>query len=81
MALELRDRLAARLGVALPTTLAFDHPSVAQIAAFVETLLPAVPDDEAATRRRPDELGAAAQRADLIECMSNEELVNLVRTL
>jgi acyl transferase domain-containing protein/acyl carrier protein len=76
MALELADRLARRLGVALPNTLAFDHPSVGQIAAFVDKVLPAARDDEPAIPAVPLDMPA-----DAIESMSNEELVNLVRTL
>jgi pimaricinolide synthase PimS1 len=70
MALELRDRLAARASVSLPATLAFDHPSVAALAAQLDRLLdraPAPPPDAAAPAR--------------IEELSNEELVSLVRSL
>src|SRR5262249_46904199 len=40
MAVELRDRLGTRLRVPLPATLAFDHPTAADLARFVETVLP-----------------------------------------
>jgi polyketide synthase 12 len=98
MALEMRDRLAARLGISLPTTLTFDHPTVAQIVAFVETLLPGTGGDQpkrrfargstpayAAAIDSPGRPSAAlqgpAEPDPAIESLSNEELVDLVRTL
>nr|WP_166020646.1 type I polyketide synthase [Streptomyces chilikensis] len=48
-AVDLRNRLARELGIALPSTLVFDHPSPVALARFVESeLLPA----EAATASR-----------------------------
>ncbi|MCX2971832.1 MULTISPECIES: type I polyketide synthase, partial [Streptomyces] len=38
-AVDLRDRLARLTGVALPSTLVFDHPNAAALARFVETEL------------------------------------------
>ncbi|WXA89821.1 SDR family NAD(P)-dependent oxidoreductase [Pendulispora rubella] len=52
MALELRKRLQHATGLALPSTLAFDHPSPERVAAFVCASLepaPASPGDPAAT--------------------------------
>jgi hypothetical protein len=40
MALEVRSRLAAALGVPLPSTVALDHPTVAALAAALATALP-----------------------------------------
>jgi acyl carrier protein len=69
MALELRDRVAARLGVPLSSTLAFDHPTVGQIALFTAGLL-----GEQAT---PLPLAPAGP----IDELSNEELISLMRSL
>ncbi len=41
MALEVRARLQQSLGVALPSTLIFDHPTLASLADFLLRLLPA----------------------------------------
>jgi acyl carrier protein len=35
MALELKNRLSAALGVPLPSTLAFDHPSIRELAEYL----------------------------------------------
>ncbi|WP_157195559.1 type I polyketide synthase, partial [Nocardia tenerifensis] len=43
-ATELRNRLTARTGVALPATVAFDHPSPTALATFLDGELPGAPD-------------------------------------
>jgi acyl transferase domain-containing protein/acyl carrier protein len=43
MAVELRNRLAARTGTALPSTIVFDHPSPQKLAALLLTRLAAAP--------------------------------------
>jgi acyl transferase domain-containing protein/acyl carrier protein len=73
MALELGDCLAAKLELQLPATLAFDHPSVAQLVQFVDTLLPAEP------RKAPRKAATKAGRA--IEGLSDDELVTLMKSL
>jgi len=80
MAVELRNALARRAGVSLPSTLAFDHPTSAAIArylldevpAFKEN--PAAPEAPPAVSERPAPIASAAgpstaitARADRIE--------------
>ncbi|MDX2934466.1 type I polyketide synthase [Streptomyces ipomoeae] len=45
-AVRLRDRIAAATGLRLPTTLAFDHPSVRAIAGYVQGELTGSPEPE-----------------------------------
>lgn len=83
MAVELRDRLATRLGARLSATLAFDHPTPADLARFLAAALFAPADEPAprptAHRARGDRDLPMPLRA--IEELSNEELVSLVRSL
>jgi acyl carrier protein/NADP-dependent 3-hydroxy acid dehydrogenase YdfG len=84
MAVELRDRLATRLDARLSATLAFDHPTPADMARFIATTLFVSAGDEPAPRTtahhaRGDRDIAMPPRA--IEELSNEELVSLVRSL
>jgi hypothetical protein len=71
--LELGDRLAAKLQLQLPATLAFDHPTVAQVVQYVDALLPAE------SRKAPRKTAAKAGRA--IEGLSDDELVTLMKSL
>ncbi|HEY8980386.1 MAG TPA: type I polyketide synthase [Streptomyces sp.] len=56
-AVRLRDRVAAAVGLRLPTTLVFDHPSVRAIAAYVKTELTGASEEptEAAPETAPDD--------------------------
>ena len=68
MALELRNVLGERLGVALPATLAFDHPTPAAIAEYVLTRLDEVRDGAGGSllpARRPETLHAEVVEAQL----------------
>ncbi len=69
MAVELRNRLAAATGLRLPSTLAFDHPNVAALAADL------CRREAGASNGAP--LGGEAPHADL-ESASDEEVIQLI---
>ncbi|MFE6097908.1 type I polyketide synthase [Streptomyces massasporeus] len=70
MAVELRRRIAARAGVPLPSTLAFDYPTPAAIASLVLTRLDLAPDPQrTATGEDPDSV-----LARVLDRVSAEEL-------
>jgi acyl transferase domain-containing protein/acyl-CoA synthetase (AMP-forming)/AMP-acid ligase II/acyl carrier protein/NAD(P)-dependent dehydrogenase (short-subunit alcohol dehydrogenase family) len=62
MAVELRNRLEARLGVGLPTSLTFDHPNAGELAAFLARLL-APPEAPASAAERPHKGGRGGMEA------------------
>jgi NADPH:quinone reductase-like Zn-dependent oxidoreductase/acyl carrier protein len=71
MAVELRTSLSASLGVPLPTTLAFDHPSIAALADFLISG-PLAP--------RPDVAGTPAE-LDGPSCVQQEDAVRELEQL
>ncbi len=60
-AVELRNRIAALSGLRLPATLLFDHPTVRDIAEFVEAKLPQATSVSASSEPRKVQLQALAQ--------------------
>jgi acyl carrier protein len=71
---ELRDRLATLTGLRLPATLAFDHPSVDELVAF---LLRRLDPGEAArpeTGAVPETGGAPVRSSDEVLAMSEDEV-------
>ena len=75
--LELRNRLQTELGCALPTTLTFDYPSVAQLSDFLATLATDGP-----TAAPPAMAGeAAAETLARLDEISDEDLDPLLLSL
>ncbi|MFJ8577834.1 SDR family NAD(P)-dependent oxidoreductase [Micromonospora sp. NPDC093277] len=82
MVIDLRTRLSHALAADLPATVAIDHPTIAQVAAYAIDLL--YPDDEPAGE--PSRVGGwpgaaddAAGTADDLADLSIDELVRAVR--
>jgi NADPH:quinone reductase-like Zn-dependent oxidoreductase/acyl carrier protein len=75
MALELRNRLEDKLGVRLPATLVWQHPTVAALADHLGGLLS--PATASATRTPPLERAPAANALDRIAQLSDEDVERL----
>ena len=71
MALELKNRLQASVGRPLPSTIAFDYPTTAALAAFVGEVLGAAPATAAAAP-------AAAAAASDLDALSEDEAAALL---
>jgi polyketide synthase 12/myxalamid-type polyketide synthase MxaB len=81
MALELKNRLQASTGQPLPSTLAFDYPTTAALAAFVSDVIGAAESDgpagAAAAEMTPDDLDELSDAE--AEALLAEELAELNR--
>ncbi len=71
MALELKNRLQASLGCDVPATLAFDHPTVRAIAAYLYAKL--VPEPQAVPTAPGPALSEADRILGAIEALSDSE--------
>jgi SAM-dependent methyltransferase/acyl carrier protein len=82
MAVELRNRISTRLGVAdLPATLVFDYPTPEAIAGYVLHLLQQ--SDEAQTVADPPKMPAQRERiftVEEVDTLSDEAVANLLRS-
>jgi Phosphopantetheine attachment site len=65
MAVELRDRLQRALGVALPATLAFDHPNIQVLVGHLLGDVLSLVSSGAVAAATPH--GAAAERNELVD--------------
>jgi acyl carrier protein len=77
MALEVRNRLAASLGIALPGTIALDHPTVDRLSEHLLELLFA--GDEEAVATDEDLPGELADLLDEIEALSDADTQTRLR--
>ena len=66
MAIEIKNRLQAELGVPLRATVVFNYPNIAALAEYLASLLPAVPVTPASTNADLDNL-SADELAGLLE--------------
>lgn len=56
---QLRDSLASRFQLDLPATLAFDHPTIAALAAFLQAQLPSAEGRPASLQPSPQDYSRA----------------------
>jgi len=75
---ELRQRLQQSLGLSLPATLAFDHPSTAAVVAYLGTKLPALGGDETPVAAAPAvEEDVAFTGSEALRQLTDESLEEL----
>jgi len=75
MALEFRNLLSAEVGQNLPSTLMFNYPALADVAAYVTGLLPGAGDPASSAPAPP---AAPRDALELIEDLSEEEVDRLL---
>ena len=80
MAIDLRSRLETELGLSLPTTFVFDHPTLAAIEAELRAeLFPSPADPESSSSERPaDTSSPTPKRITPIEHLEEEEAESLL---
>src|SRR5690606_17351657 len=77
MAVEMRNRLAAALGMTLPSTLLFNYPSVEALTAYIGGSLDDADTDTAATATASEPLPAGVLTAEL-DTLTEDEVANLL---
>lgn len=77
MAVEMRNRLAAALGMTLPSTLLFNYPSVEALTAYIGGSLDDADTDTAATATASEPLPAGVITAEL-DTLTEDEVANLL---
>lgn len=84
MVIDLRSKLAHALGTDLPATIAFDHPTVAQLSAYITDVLRLDREEQRPARldRRPPEpavCGSPVPDDSSLEGLSFDELIQAVQ--
>jgi phthiocerol/phenolphthiocerol synthesis type-I polyketide synthase B len=74
-AIELRNRLETALGMPLPATLAWNYPTVAALADYLERIIKAVPDGRGA---EAPVAGLTAANDTAIDAMSEDDALRLL---
>jgi acyl carrier protein len=62
MAIEIKNRLQAELGIPLRATVVFNYPNITALAAFLAGLLPSAPADETLAAAPAEELARLLDR-------------------
>jgi acyl carrier protein len=78
MAVELRNRLQASTHCALPSTLAFDYPTVRLLSQYLAARLNAAPLEAASTQSSTADASSEEEELSRLESLSRDELKNLL---
>jgi acyl carrier protein len=82
MAVEIRNRLAASLGIELPATLTFDYPEIERLAKFLEAQFDPAPMAPPPAEAESGGMAEARDRvADMTEAEAEEALLSRLRDL